>query len=303
MILTAMKRERMLLMRKPSTENKKSIFSNKPLLLHLVLIVLVTLILIARLLRGDFYSAFLCLLTLLLFNIPLIVDRTFKVTVPATLKIIILLFIFAAEILGELGSFYTKIPWWDTMLHTTNGFLMAAIGFALIDVLNDHPKFHISLSPLFVAVVAFCFSMTIGVLWEFFEFGGDRLLNTDMQKDTMVHSISSTELNPDGLNKEVRLNGIKKTVITYTENGKEVEYILDCGYLDIGLRDTMEDLIVNCIGAVVFSTIGYFYILGRNKGVFVSHFIPQMKTEDEIAKEEEIITEIKQRIKDKRKKE
>ena len=69
------------------------------------------------------------------------------------------------------------------MLHTTNGFLMGAIGFALIDILNKSPNFHISLSPVFVAVVALCISMTVGVLWEFFEFGMDTLFSTDMQKD------------------------------------------------------------------------------------------------------------------------
>lgn len=280
-----------------TAENKKGVLASerKPLIIHLILVVLVTLILVARLLRGDFYSAFLCLLTLVLFNIPLIADRTLKIKLPNTLEIIILLFIFAAEILGELGSFYTKIPWWDTMLHTTNGFLMAAIGFALIDILNNHPKFHISLSPLFVAFVAFCFSMTVGVLWEFFEFGGDMLFAKDMQKDEIIHSISSTELNPDGLNKAVKLNGIEKTVITYKENGETKEFTIEDGYLDVGIRDTMGDLIVNCIGAVVFSAIGYLYILGRNKGKFVSYFIPRMKTEEELAEEDELINEIKNR--------
>lgn len=288
---------------KKSSAEKSLPFERKPVIIHIVLIVLVLLILIARLFRGDFYSAFLCLLTLLLFNIPIIADRTLKIKLPGTLEIIILLFIFAAEILGELGSFYTKIPWWDTMLHTTNGFLMAAIGFSLIDVLNNHPKFHIKLSPLFVAVVAFCFSMTIGVLWEFFEFGADILLNKDMQKDSIINNIASTELNPDGINKEVRITNIEKTIIVYTENGEKKEFIIENGYLDVGIRDTMEDLIVNCIGAAVFSMIGYFYILGRNKGRFVAHFIPQMKTDDELIAENQFINEIKQRKYVKRKKE
>ena len=108
-------------------------------------------------------------------------------------------FIFSAEILGEIQSFYTIIPLWDTILHTINGFMMAAIGFAMIDILNQDPHFHINMSPLFVAFVAFCFSMTIGVIWEFFEYGMDQFFLTDMQKDWYVPNISSVLLNPSAV--------------------------------------------------------------------------------------------------------
>ena len=237
----------------------------------MVLSIIVLLVLIARLLRADYHSVFICILTLMLFNIPFWAEKALKITLPKELEIIILFFIFAAEILGEIGSFYTYIPWWDTMLHTINGFLMAAIGFALIDLLNNSPKFHITLSPTFVAVVAFCFSMTIGVLWEFFEFSMDTIFHTDMQKDFIVSSIYTVTFNPDGLNSVYEIPEITETVLLY--NGEEI-YRFN-GYLDIGIIDTMKDLLVNFVGAVVFSTIGYFYILGRNKGVFASKFIPQ----------------------------
>lgn len=241
---------------------------------QIVLSIFVLIIMIACLLRGAYQSVFLCLLTLLLFDIPVIANKVLKVTLPRELEIVILLFVFAAEILGEIGSFYTHISWWDTMLHTVNGFLMAAIGFAIIDILNNSPRFYINLSPLFVAVVAFCFSMTIGVLWEFFEFGADMLVGTDMQKDRIITEISSVALNPSGLNEVVHIPNITGTALL--ENGKIV-YMIENGYLDIGIIDTMKDLIVNCIGAVVFSVIGYFYILNRNKGkgVFAAKFIPQ----------------------------
>ena len=254
----------------------------KRLLLRIILTLFVVGILIARFLRGDFNTVFFCILTLLLFEIPAFVNYKLNIKLPDALEIVILLFIFSAEILGELGNFYNNISWWDTMLHTINGFLMAAIGFALIDILNNHPKFHISLSPIFVAFVAFCFSMTVGVVWEFFEFGMDMIFKTDMQKDMLAASLSSVTLNPSGLNDPIRLSGITETTITYTENGQILHYTIPHGYLDIGLRDTMEDLIVNCIGAIVFSLIGYFYIIGRNSGVFARKFIPQMKTKDEI---------------------
>lgn len=281
-------------------------FAKKRSVIHTFLSIIVFAVLIARFLRADYYSVFLCVLTLALFYIPAFVDRTFKVKLSPVLQAIILLFIFAAEILGEIGNFYTKLPWWDTMLHTLNGFLMAAIGFAMIDILNNSPRFHFSLSPIFVAFVAFCFSMTIGVLWEFFEFGMDSLAATDMQKDRIISDISSVTLHPDGMNDPILLNDIDKTVV-YFSDSKE-SYTINGGYLDIGVNDTMKDLIVNLIGAAIFSVIGYFYIIGRNKGFFASSFIPQLKTKEEIEQtEKEIIFEkeqIKKRIrkdKDKRK--
>lgn len=228
---------------------------------------------VRHIMKADYHSVFLCALTLLLFDIPLIVNKKLGISLSKELETIILLFIFSAEILGEIGSFYTHIPWWDSMLHTINGFLMAAIGFALIDILNNSPKFHFNMSPVFVTFVAFCFSMTIGVLWEFFEFFMDYLTLTDMQKDYIIHDFASVTFNSQGINNEVTLNDISNTVITYA-NGKQIS--LD-GYLDIGIIDTMKDLFVNLIGAVVFSIIGYFYIIGRNKGVFAKKFIPQLK--------------------------
>ena len=252
-------------------KSKRLSLRKKRGIVNAILSIIVLLVLIARLLRADYHSVFICILTLMLFNIPFWAEKVLKITLPKELEIIILCFIFAAEILGEIGSFYTYIPWWDTMLHTINGFLMAAIGFALIDLLNNSPKFHITLSPTFVAVVAFCFSMTIGVLWEFFEFGMDTIFHTDMQKDFIVSSIYTVTFNPDGLNSVYEIPEITETVLLY--NGEEI-YRFN-GYLDIGIIDTMKDLLVNFVGAVVFSTIGYFYILGRNKGVFASKFIPQ----------------------------
>ncbi len=256
---------------KTKSENKLKAHIKQKSKINLVLSGIVLLVLVARFLRADYYSVFLCVLTLLLFNIPLFVDKKLHVTLPKELEAVILLFIFSAEILGEIGSFYTHIPWWDTMLHTINGFLMAAIGFALIDILNNSPKFHFNMSPIFVAFVAFCFSMTVGVVWEFFEFSMDYFTLTDMQKDRLVPAISSVLLNPSGLNDEIVLKGIESTTVHLADGST---HVIDGGYLDIGIIDTMKDLLVNLIGAVVFSIIGYFYIIGRNKGVFAKKFIP-----------------------------
>ncbi len=247
-------------------------------IINIILSILVLGVAVLKFIRGDYYSVFLCVLTLALFNIPYLVENWLKVDLPVVLESIILLFIFSAEILGEIGSFYTHIPWWDTMLHTLNGFLMAAIGFALIDILNNSPKFHITMSPLFVAFVAFCFSMTVGVVWEFFEFFMDYFALTDMQKDRMITDISSVLINPSGLNDTIIIKDIESTAVTLKDG---TVHVFEGGYLDIGIIDTMKDLLVNLIGAVVFSVIGYFYIIGRNKGKFAEKFIPQLMTEEE----------------------
>ena len=237
--------------------------------LLLVLQILVVLTMVAEIFNRNFYNVFLCLLTLVLFNIPRFVDLKLNIKLPTMLEVVILLFIFAAEILGEIQSFYTIFPYWDTILHTINGFIMAAIGFALIDILNLDPRFHINMSPFFVAFVAFCFSMTIGVVWEFFEFGMDQFLGYDMQKDTVLSAITSVMLNPDGRNIPVTIDQIREVMI----NGQPLGV---GGYLDIGLIDTMEDLFVNFIGAAVFSVIGFFYVRSRGKGV-AGRFIPRRK--------------------------
>lgn len=249
--------------------NKKSSF-----IWYLTLRGLVIAIMILRFLRGDFASVFLCALTLILFTVPYWINQKLKIEIPNLLEIIIFLFIFAAEILGEIQNFYGIFKHWDTILHTLNGFLCAAIGFSLIDILNNSEKFHIKLSPVFVALVAFCFSMTIGVLWEFFEFGADQIFKYDMQKDRTVQEISTVTLEPEGKNKPVEVDNINKTIIYSTENGQTTETVINGGYLDLGIIDTMKDLIVNFIGAVIFSTIGYFYIQNRNKYKFAENFIP-----------------------------
>ncbi len=255
---------------------------------YLILRLLVVGVMIAQIVNRDYANVFLCILTLVLFMIPTFVEKQIKVDVPDTLEIIILLFIFSAEILGEIHECYLNVPGWDTMLHTINGFLCAAIGIAMIDILNRHDKFSISMSPVFVALVAFCFSMTIGVLWEFFEYAGDMLLHTDMQKDTLLSAISTVELNPEGRNIPVVVSDIAETVLYGTVNGAPTEIVLN-GYLDIGIMDTMKDLLVNFVGAAVFSVIGYFYIKQRGQSRnsrFVSRFLLTKLPPDEPSPDE-----------------
>ncbi|MGO5023712.1 hypothetical protein ACTQ4E_11550 [Lawsonibacter sp. LCP25S3_G6] len=241
---------------------------------YILLRFLVIATMVAQFFNRDYESVFLCLLTLILLLLPTMVERALMVDLPNTLEIIIMLFIFAAEILGEIRSFYTTFYGWDTILHTINGFLCAAIGFALVDMLNRNEKFSLTLSPTYMALVAFCFSMTIGVLWEFFECGMDQLFLLDMQKDAIVNTISTVMLDPTGGNTPVAIRDITDVVVV-TAAGEEISLGLG-GYLDIGILDTMKDLLVNFVGAVVFSFIGYFYVKNRGKGRFASRFIPKV---------------------------
>ena len=177
------------------------------LLVYLILRILVILCMILQLLHGDIANAFLCLLSLILLIIPIVIQHKFEITLPNTLEIIIYLFIFSAEILGEINNFYHLIPYWDTILHTINGFLATAIGFSLIDLLNNKSK-KFSLSPIYLCLVAFCFSMTIGVLWEFFEYAADKIILLDMQKDEIVTKISTVTLDETKSNKTIIIKEI-----------------------------------------------------------------------------------------------
>ena len=257
---------------------KKNIKENKGKFIFYILIRLFVIgMIVIQVLNRNFENVFVCVLTLILFMIPAFVERGLKIELPNTLEVMIILFIFAAEILGEINEFYVLIPGWDTMLHTINGFLMAAIGFSLVDIFNRSERTKFFLSPVFLAVVAFCFSMTIGVLWEFFEFGADMLLHTDMQKDTFVTQFASVSLHPEGRNIPIPVNDITQTIIK-TADG--TVYTLGA-YLDIGLIDTMKDLIVNFFEAVAFSIIGFFYIKSRGKNKFADRFIPKLMPEDD----------------------
>ena len=252
---------------------------------YVVLRLMVLAVLVLSLVNRRFENVFVCALTLVLFLVPAFFQKNFGIELPTTLEIIIMLFIFAAEILGEIGAYYVKVPLWDTMLHTTNGFLCAAVGFSLVDLLNRNNRFKFHLSPLYLSIVAFCFSMTIGVLWEMFEFGADMLFATDMQKDFVVTRISSVSLDETLSNKAVIVDNITEVFV----NGEPLGL---GGYLDIGIIDTMKDLIVNFVGAVVFSIIGFFYVKSRGKSRFAKRFIPTVSVSEPDVEQDDTDTKI-----------
>ena len=241
----------------------------KSLMVYFILRFLIIVCMIRELFNGNFQNAALCVLSLFLLILPFFLEKKLKVQLPSTLEIIIFVFIFAAEILGEINNFYGAIPYWDTILHTLNGFLCASVGFSLVYLLNERSK-SVHLSAVFVALVSFCFSMTIGIAWEFFEFGMDQVFHLDMQKDTIVNEIHTVTLDPEQSNQVVSIEDISKTLIL-SENGLHSTTI--DGYLDIGLKDTMMDLVVNCIGAFIYSVFGYLYIVNHEKYGLAGKFL------------------------------
>lgn len=247
---------------------------NKPkAVVYIVLRVITVGVAVFSAVRGHWESTGTCLLTLLLMMIPSFIDHRLKISLPTVMEIIMIIFVFVANILGEIAAVYESFPLLDTILHTLNGFVCAGVGFGLIDILNSDARVSINLSPLFVCLFSFCFSMTAGVVWEFFEFGMDMVFATDMQKDAVIHSIHSVLLTGGG--KEVtHLQDITDAAVNGSSLGIG-------GYLDIGLIDTMKDMIVNFIGAVVFNTLGYFYLKGRGRlSGIVRNFIPVKREED-----------------------
>lgn len=238
---------------------------------YVILRSLVLLVLIRQIIMQNYENIFVCLLTLLLLLVPSFIQLTFKIELPIFLEILILIFIYAAEILGEIDNYYFSIPYWDTILHTINGFVCAAVGFSMVSLLHKSEKVRFFVSPIFLAIVSFTFSMTIGVLWEFFEFSMDQFFGMDTQKDTIITEIHST--------------GVEQQLLPFTiEDAHKItidgQTISEIGYVDIGLIDTMEDLFVNFIGALLFSVFSYFYARNTDNFTFIQNFIPQKKDAD-----------------------
>ena len=130
------KRPHPQIIRKPLQEAWRS--KRSVMIVYFILRLSVLLVMVAQAFNGNFENVFLCVLVLILFTIPTFLEQRLSIDLPNTLEIIILLFIYAAEILGEIRAFYVTFPYWDTILHTLNGFLCAAVGFSLHILIIDH---------------------------------------------------------------------------------------------------------------------------------------------------------------------
>lgn len=260
-------------LRKQDIQRRLKRKSRATLITYAVIRVLILAVMIRALVAGRMENVFTCLLSLLLLYLPSIIERKLEMRLPTALEITVIVFIFASEILGEIACFYVTVPFWDKAMHTVSGFIYAAVGYSMADILNRDHRISFQLSPVFLAVVAFCFSMTIGALWEIFEFSVDTLFQKDMQKDTVLHEITSVALDPTRSNIPITISGIRDTVV----NGQSLGL---GGYLDIGLHDTMQDLIVNMIGALVFSVGGFFQQKRKKRSKMAEYFAPVADAEE-----------------------
>lgn len=161
---------------------------------------------------GEWDVLFYSILTLILITLPSIIEKTSKIDYPSEFELLIMAFIFASLYLGEINSFYTRFWWWDGLLHTISGLIIALIGFTLVWILNNEKRVRMKLGPGFIAIFAFCFALASGVIWEIFEFWLDSCFGMNMQ--------------------------------------------------ETGIVDTMWDLIVDSVGALIVSVIGYLYLKG-----------------------------------------
>lgn len=260
-------------LRKQDLQRRLKRKSRATLITYAVIRLLILAVMIRSITAGNSENAFTCLLSLFLLYLPSIIERKLEMRLPTALEITVVVFIFASEILGEIACFYVTVPFWDKAMHTVSGFIYAAVGYSMADILNRDHRISFRLSPVFLAVVAFCFSMTIGALWEIFEFSVDVLLNKDMQKDTVLHEITSVALDPTRSNIPITVSGIRDTMV----NGQSLGL---GGYLDIGLHDTMQDLIVNMIGALVFSVGGFFQQKRKKRSKMAEYFAPVADAEE-----------------------
>lgn len=206
----------------------------------------------------------LCFMISILLLLPRLLEK--RINIPMFLQIVINIFLFLAIILGEVWHLYIYCKYFDIIVHTIYGFLSVIIGLSLI-LFNKNIFKNISFKTCLLAI---CFSMTTGLFFEFLEYGTDKILKTDHQKDSYVRVISSVNLDKSKNGKPVIIKNIDKTVL-YDKYDKELA-VFESGYLDIGLKDTMGDLLANFIGSSLFFNIYYFLNIKKQilKGLIIT---------------------------------
>lgn len=168
-----------------------------------------------------------CLVGAIVIFLPKKVEDHFEVRIPNAIEITYFIFLFCAIYLGEVRNFYFRVPYWDVILHAFSAAMLGALGFILVDYLTGIENLNLRLSPFFVSFFAFCFSVTCGIIWEIYEFLADGILNTNMQKFITAHG-------------EVMIGRA-------------------------ALVDTMKDIIVDVLGALVVVVLGYFTLKRKQK--------------------------------------
>ena len=169
--------------RSHATENKSTDLATRVHRGTLIVLQTIMAVELALLFRdGQWMNAFLVLAIMATALLPAIIGHRFQVHIPPEFQVLAVVFVFASLFLGEFHSYYARFWWWDIVLHTSSGLLMGILGFLLVYVLNENEHVDLHIRPFFVALFAFLFAVTVGTLWEIFEFGMDRIVGTNMQK-------------------------------------------------------------------------------------------------------------------------
>lgn len=198
----------------------------------------------------------LALLTLVLILVPEGIERLFHCRISQGMYLAAVLYTIG-PMLGHCNNLYYIIPFWDKLLHIMGGVMFVFFGIFLFELLGGDTK-----KWALCCVFALCFSLALSVLWELYEFGSDTLFGTDTQDDTVIHSITSHLLNAE-MGEVGTIAGIENVIV----NGTAMNL---GGYLDIGLMDTMMDLLLEAIGAMITTVILW---LDKNRHpVFNTHF-------------------------------
>lgn len=167
---------------KPLERQDKDLATRIHLWIVIVVALFMSIDLVFMLLERQWFSAFLILAVMSVMLAPSLFRERLQVTIPAEFQLLALALAFAALFLGEIHRYYDRIWWWDIALHTSSGLLLGILGFLLVYVLNENRRIDLHMRPRFVALFAFLFSVSVGTLWEIFEFAMDQLAGTNMQK-------------------------------------------------------------------------------------------------------------------------
>jgi hypothetical protein len=146
--------------------------------LQVLLVIELAVVLIGR----QWFNAVLIVAIVAVTAAPFIFRERLPVVIPAEFQLLAGLFVFGSLYLGEVRGFYERIWWWDLALHLGSGLLLGVLGFLLVYVLNENDRIDLHMQPRFVALFAFVFAVSLGALWEIFEFTMDQLFGTNMQE-------------------------------------------------------------------------------------------------------------------------
>ncbi|MBI9106956.1 MAG: hypothetical protein JEZ04_09450 [Spirochaetales bacterium] len=153
---------------------------------------------IISIITGEYKLVPVSGVSLLLTFIPSILERSIKVSLPVSFQVVLLIFIFSAQFLGEIFNYYERFWWWDILLHSWSGVLLGTIGFLLVYILNTASGVDVIMSPFFIAFFALCFAVTCGVVWEVFEFTMDVVFSTNMQKSGLTDTMGDLIVDAGG---------------------------------------------------------------------------------------------------------